>query len=118
MECTVTSVRAAADRFGYNGVVFETTDCGKLGFSAGVTEDNSAEIAAQIVVGARYTFEIGAGTRSMMGFFQSINITPTVYSFKSSNPLLYNHHPTAIASLIPTTGWLPKAQPELIVYLT
>lgn len=82
MECTVTSVRAAADRFGSNGVVFETSDCGKLGLSAGVTEDNSAEIAAQIVVGAQYTFEIGAGTRSMMGFFQSINISPAVYSFK------------------------------------
>ena len=82
MECTVTSARATADRFGSNNVVIETSDCGQLGFGVGVTEDNSAEIAAQINLGGKFSFEIGAGTRAMLGFFHAIGSPPDVYSFK------------------------------------
>lgn len=82
MECTVTKATGSSDRFNSNSVVFETLDCGRLGFSVGVTRENSGEIASSIQVGERYIFEIGAATRATRGFFQTINITPAVYSFR------------------------------------
>lgn len=82
MECTVNKAWATAGRFASNGVEIETSECGQLTFRTGVTRANSDEIAAQIKVGGRFIFEIGAATRSLTGFFHAIGSPPEVYSFK------------------------------------
>lgn len=82
MDCLVTSATNTQAQYNGHWVAIETSDCGQLALRGGVTRANSDEIAAQINVGGKFTFEIGAATRSMKGLFQSINITPAVYSFK------------------------------------
>lgn len=44
-------------------VAIETTDCGRITYTEGVTEENAAEIAASFVESAEYEFKLGLTSR-------------------------------------------------------
>jgi hypothetical protein len=89
VTCTVTSaeggVRSSVSRIGAGSsraqVEIRTDDCGVLRLQEGVTEDNSAEIAARLTPGGHYVFTIGEGSWSARGAFELLGKSPLVYGY-------------------------------------
>ena len=88
IECTVTdanggvssaSARGAAS---WSQVLIESSDCGTLTLSSGITESNRDEIAAELAQGGLYTFEIGEATNSLRWLTDVTGTIPKVWSFE------------------------------------
>lgn len=89
--CVVKGARettASASTKGGGATVYqvriETLDCGTLTLRKGVSADNIKEITSGLRPGATYSFEIGAGTDSIIGILTLLGITPEVYGYKTA----------------------------------
>ena len=94
VRCTVTSaeagVRSSANRLGAGSsraeVEIRTDDCGVLRLQAGVTEENSVEVAGGLVSGSDYFFAVGEGSWSARAVFDTLGKSPLVYDYAPVAP--------------------------------
>lgn len=72
IRCEVVSAKAETNSGGSRGsastagVLVETSDCGRISVSKGVTFDNREEIAASFKLGSEYEFDIGWFSRVVL----------------------------------------------------
>ena len=88
IDCTVTDAKGGVSSASSRGaaswsqVLIESSDCGKLTYSSGVTESNRDEIAAELAKGGIYSFEIGEATNSLRWLTDATGTIPKVWSFE------------------------------------
>lgn len=87
IECTVTdaeggvasaSARGAAS---WSRVLINTSDCGTLTLTTGITESNRDAVAGKLSQG-KFSFEVGASTKATWKVYDLFGLWPEVYSFQ------------------------------------
>lgn len=86
--CQVTSANpetsSTVSRTGIGGsnqqIVIESGDCGTLLLRMGVTEENRADLTAELTSGDDYHFIIGEGSWNIRGLLRILGVTPEVQS--------------------------------------
>lgn len=88
-KCVVKSAReatASASAKGGGATVYqvriETLNCGTLTLRKGVSADNIKDITSELRPDATYSFEVGAGTDSILAVLTFFGLTPEVYDYK------------------------------------
>lgn len=88
--CSVSSAHSSADSShslkgvgsSTSQVVLETSDCGTLVQSWGVSRDNEDELARDVIEGERYRLNAGEGSFTMRAFLNTIRQAVYVKSFE------------------------------------
>lgn len=88
IECNVTGAeggRSSASARGsasWSQVRVSTSDCGSLVLSSGINQSNRHAVAAELAMGGKYSFQIGAATQSLRWLTDTIGMTPVVWEFQ------------------------------------
>ncbi|MCQ1955186.1 hypothetical protein NNX39_01525 [Arthrobacter sp. zg-Y826] len=88
MECTVTDAEGGTYSPAGRSVgsrpelIIRTSDCGTLSLIHEFDQAANEVMAAELAQGGRFEFELGQATRTLMGFFDVIGMTPVVSSYE------------------------------------
>ena len=87
--CTVTSAEGknlSGRAIGtWSRVLIETTDCGRLSLSIGVTPENRDTIAGELATDRRYAFTISGGTGSWWNIDKLFGIASSVLAYEEAH---------------------------------
>ncbi|MBO0895200.1 hypothetical protein [Arthrobacter sunyaminii] len=84
IDCTVTDAvgerpaGSTRSRSPHDRVIIQTAECGKLLLKQGINESNRDAVAAELVEGKRFSFEVGGASLKL----QWAKMTPPVWSYQ------------------------------------
>ena len=87
IECTVSEADGNYEPGSYRtpsswGVTIRSSDCGQLRLMEGIDESNSEAVEAELTPGGRFTFEIGAGSKTFLWLTDRLHMTTKTFSFE------------------------------------
>ncbi|QWC10446.1 hypothetical protein KKR91_01965 [Arthrobacter jiangjiafuii] len=88
IECNVTDAIAEDDNprgrrsWATPDVMISTSDCGTLSLVHGSGKTANDAMAEELAQGGKFEFEMGAATRALQGFFDSVGMKPEVLSYR------------------------------------